>query len=101
MDSKDRELLATISTRCAKGDGFFKKVIDASIAGAEDGERYYREKAADMEIMASAMLSLVEPKRISSKLREKMSDLALSKLEKHNGKTSLNWSQQVDGAKNI
>jgi hypothetical protein len=101
MTEDDVRLLGVIRARCEKGDGFFKEVIHAGMRGLEDAERYYREMAADMETMASVMVSLVGEKRVSPQLRNKMSDIALSKLEKYNGKTFLNWSHAVDGAKNI
>lgn len=101
MTEDDMVLLGQIRSRCRKGDGFLKEIIHAGMGGLEDTERYYREMAADMETMASVMVSLVGEKRVSPQLRNKMSDIALSKLEKYNGKTFLNWSHDVDGAKNI
>ena len=51
--------------------------------------------AADMETFASAMTFLVGQKRVSPQLKEQMSNLALSKLENHLGKTFIRWDDTI------
>jgi hypothetical protein len=57
--------------------------------------------AADMEVVASAMASLVSEDRISPKLKAELNNLALTKLQTYYGKSFLSWNSLIrTGGKN-
>ena len=95
MNDSDYILLVTIKERCKKGDGFLAHIINAATDGLEEAGKESRQRAADMEIFAVATLTLVKEARVSPKLKEQMSQLALSKMSKHIGKTSCRWDSDI------
>ncbi len=102
MNEKDIEeirLLNEVRHKCSELPEFLSHVLSAGISGIAERERELMERASDMETMASAMCFLAGKKRVSQKLKEKMSELALSKLSKYIGKTFPKWDM-VSGIKN-
>lgn len=95
MNEQDQILLAQIQRKCKKEPKFLTYIINAGVNGICEAEQEMRNLAIDMEIMASAMCFLAGQSRVSSELKKRMSDLALSKLEKHNFDTFINWSQNI------
>ena len=96
MDEKEYELLAKVTNKCIKKPEFITHIINACVVGVSGAEKKMRSMAADMETMASAMTFLVGQKRVSPQLKKQMSNLALSKLQKHYGKSFLNWKSNIE-----
>jgi len=89
------KLLSRVRKRCFLDPGFLTKVIQAGVAGIQEYADTQSRRAADMETFASAMAFLQKQERLSPKLKKQMNDLALAKLEKWMGKTSLRWDDDI------
>jgi hypothetical protein len=96
MKEEDYKLLADIAYKCKNEPEFLTHIINAGIGGIINAEKEMRQMASDMETMASAMAFLAGKKRVSPQLKEQMSNLALSKLQKYHNKSFLNWRSVVD-----
>lgn len=95
MTNEELKLLSEIRTMVSEKPEFLTHIINACVAGVYDREKAFREMASDMETFASAMCFLVGQNRVSPKLKEQMSELALSKLQKYYGKSFLKWDHSV------
>lgn len=95
MTEEELKLLQRVATKCYDEPEFLTHIINAGVSGIGNKEKEMRVMASDMETMASAMCFLVGQNRVSSKLKEQMSNLALSKLGKYYKKSFLRWDDQV------
>jgi len=95
MTESELILLAEVKSICKKDSSFLAYVINFGISGISESEQEMRQMAADMETMASAMCFLAGQNRVSPQLKKRMSELAISKLEKYNFKTFCNWSHEI------
>lgn len=95
MDEKEIQLLCDVKMKCVEKPEFLSHFINVGVAALMEREREMRQMASDMETMASAMCFLAGQSRVSPKLKQEMSDLAISKLEKYHPKTFLNWSSNI------
>ena len=97
MTPAELELLSKVQDKCTEKPEFLSHVIQVGVQALTEREKHFREQAADMETMASAMAFLVGQSRVSPKLKEEMSNLALSKLGKYlPNKTFLKWNSKVE-----
>ena len=95
MTEEDLKLLSAVRSKCLKDASFLTHIINAGVSGVSDAEKEMRHMAADMETMASAMCFLAGQSRVSPKLKEQMSNLALLKLGKYHEKSFINWSSNI------
>ncbi len=100
MTEEDISLLMTVKMKCKEDSSFLSHVINAGTSGVMAAEEEMRCIAADMETVASAMCFLAGQSRVSPQLKKQISDLALSKLSKHQGNFSINWSHEIVTDKN-
>lgn len=95
MTNEEIKLLTEIRAKISEKPEFLPHIISICMSGISDREKMMREMAADMETFASAMCFLAGQNRVSPKLKEQMSELALSKLQKYYGKSFLKWTDSV------
>jgi len=98
----DIQILLYIKKRCYEDRSFLYKIIQAATEGIVEYANQQEKRAADMESFAYAMAFIQKQDRLSPKLKKDMNNLALSKLEKWLGKTSIKWDTEItqDGAVN-
>ena len=95
MTEEEYKLLSSVRSKTMKNPEFIGHIINACTSGILETEKQMREQAADMETMAVAMLALLKENRALPSLRKQMSELALSKLQKYQGKTFMSWKNSV------
>jgi len=101
MTSEELKLLADIRSKCMNDPEFLNSIISAATEGVMAKERAARHMACDMEVVASAMVSLVSGDKISPKLKTELNNLALTKLQTYYGKSFLRWNSIIKtGGKN-
>jgi hypothetical protein len=99
MTSEELKLLADIRNKCMNDPEFLNSIISAATEGVMAKERAARHMAADMEVVASAMASLVAEDRVSPKLKAELNNLALLKLQTYYGKSFLSWNSLIKTTK--
>jgi len=99
MTSEELKLLADIRSKCMNDPEFLNVIISAATEGVMAKERAARHMAADMEVVAFAMASLVSENRVSSKLKAELNNLALLKLQTNYGKSFLSWNDLIKTTK--
>jgi len=99
MTSEELKLLADIRNKCINDPEFLNPIISAATEGVIAKERAARHMAADMEVVASAMASLVSEDRINPKLKAELNNLALLKLQTYYGKSFLSWNNIIKTGK--
>jgi hypothetical protein len=91
MEDEEIKLLCQIREHCKNNSDFLTHVINAGLSGIKDKSQEHLEKANDMETAASAIIGLLNEEDPQDEFKNKMKNLALSKLEKWEGKTSFKW----------
>jgi hypothetical protein len=95
MTNEEMILLATIRQKCEDDPSFIAHIVNAFTSGVIEAELKMRRQASDMETAFSAMCFLVGQSRVSPQLKKQMSELALSKLQKYEGKSFLRWDDRI------
>jgi hypothetical protein len=99
MTSEELKLLSDIRSKCMSNPEFLNVIIGAATEGVIAKERAARHMASDMEVVASAMASLVSENRVSPKLKAELNNLALTKLQTYYGKSFLRWDNLISTTK--
>lgn len=98
----ENEFYLCIKENIKKHPKLIGVAINAITAGTSDRVEEERERAVDMEVLASVAFSLVSSKtRISQQAREAFENLALIKLEKYKDKTFTRWDWAVTDNKEL
>ena len=95
MTEEEYKLLASVRAKAMVDPEFIGHIVNACTSGVMETEKLMRQQAADMETMAVAMLALLKENRALPSLRKQMSELALSKLQKYQGKTFMRWDDSI------
>lgn len=91
------EVVAMVFFYSQASPGFLNRVIQSGIQGIQSLADRERQRAADMETIASVAFGIVsDGKKVTKKTKEYFEKLALAKLEKYDFKTSCNWSWAID-----
>jgi hypothetical protein len=90
----DLEILNKVFAKVKAQPSFMKEIINTMVSAVTENAQELRERAADMEIVASIAFGLVTDRtRILSSVKKQFEDLALSKITKHYENNALPWEE--------
>lgn len=92
MTNEELEFLSTVQNMCNRNPAMLEYMIAAATKGIQQQVTMERNRANDMEIVASTMMGLaLEKGRVSAKMKETFEKLAFNKIDSWKSKSSLNW----------
>lgn len=94
-------LCIEVANKCKDDPSFIKEIINAAVSGINKRIKDEVQYGADMEILASQMMFMAGPKRVSPSVKKQVNELALSKIQKHYDKKNLKlrWDSFLEFAK--
>ena len=93
MTEEEMIFLGTAQDMCSKNPDMLNHLIAVGIRGIVSNVQLERDRANDMEIVASTMMGLaLEKGRVSAKMKETFEKLAFNKIENWKSKSSLKWN---------
>ena len=92
MTEEEMIFLANVRVVCRNNPNMLSAMIETGLGGIKSQIQEERDRANDMEIVASTMMGLaLEKGRVSAKMKETFEKLAFNKIDNWKSKSSLNW----------
>lgn len=94
MDTQEKmKLLADVMKAVAEEPGLFSEIVNACQYGINKKIELANQRAADFETVAVAFNAMHSQKRTSPQMLDWVSRIIISKFEKWEGKTAMNWDK--------